>query len=146
LYPCELLLRNRPTKGPTTCPIHIEIGNERFPNAMWDDFAVVIMGWWIEQVIELRSGTSSVALWDFMDGPYSLEIQRSHEDCCIVNCIMRGVKGSKVIARREVSLKQITQEIIEASESLLGFIKKAAVWDNDSQKLESILSRVKDTE
>ena len=43
-----------------------------FPEEKWDDFAVVILGWWLQEALSIN--TDNKHIFNFMDGPYYLEV------------------------------------------------------------------------
>jgi len=55
--------------------IHCELSRGvRFPATDWNDFVVVVLGWWIAQVLPLRCGFEGEAELRFMDGPFRIRI------------------------------------------------------------------------
>ncbi|MFN8040374.1 MAG: hypothetical protein U0Q07_14275 [Acidimicrobiales bacterium] len=60
-----------------TAAIWLEAGEERFPETGWNDFAVVILGWWLAELRALpaRKSPRATARLEFMDGPFEVEIR-----------------------------------------------------------------------
>ena len=57
-------------RGSITGVVCFDFGERRqFPEADWNDFVVVIAGWWITAMEQLGRGRAKVEL-RFMDGPY----------------------------------------------------------------------------
>jgi hypothetical protein len=47
-----------------------------FPESGWSDFPVVILGWWIEGLIDLLAGREESFQGMFMDGPFAFIVKR----------------------------------------------------------------------
>jgi hypothetical protein len=54
--------------------ISLKVRDRVFPDAQWNDFPVVILGWWLVGLTELASGASSTYEALFMDGPYKFVV------------------------------------------------------------------------
>jgi len=64
-----------PTKRTITGHLFVQVGDFFFPEKGWDDFVVVVLGWWIENAILLDGPVVEVDNL-FMDGPYSFRSRR----------------------------------------------------------------------
>lgn len=54
--------------------VFFEFGTFQFPQRDWNDFVVVILGWWLDATTKLvAAGEGETELY-FMDGPYALRI------------------------------------------------------------------------
>lgn len=56
-----------------------------FPEKGWDDFSVIVMGWWLGKCRDIREGNTAV--FYFMDGPFYFEVSKLNN-----NCIIRFIK------------------------------------------------------
>lgn len=63
-----------------TCSIWIEVGGMAFPGEDWSDFAVEILGWWVDAVVKFLSGSADVARCEFMDGPWVFHLVPKAKD------------------------------------------------------------------
>src|SRR5262245_15947830 len=76
----ETLLRARHTSGRAlTAQIAARIHGFWCPHPKWDDFAGVILGWWIEHIRDLWSGRVNTADLLFMDGPYGILLSQAND-------------------------------------------------------------------
>lgn len=73
--------------------IWVEIGESSFPSRAWDDFPVVIMGWWLENVTSLWSGTKTHCDFLFMDGPFYFDIIAQNKHDCVLQFFRRRWGG-----------------------------------------------------
>jgi hypothetical protein len=65
--------------GAITGEVSVSADGVRFPDADWNDFVVVVLGWWAEKCASMLSGSRREELW-FMDGPYILDVEAISED------------------------------------------------------------------
>ncbi|WP_363798249.1 hypothetical protein ABU614_00635 [Lysobacter firmicutimachus] len=56
--------------------LHISLGGADFQSSDWSDFVVVVLGWWLRAVYNLTGGDRKREIVNFMDGPYSVEIEK----------------------------------------------------------------------
>ena len=64
-------------RGSATGNIWLVIGGCEFPALQWNDFVVVILGWWVESLLRLLRNSSTKETVNFMDGPYVVEVSRT---------------------------------------------------------------------
>lgn len=57
-----------------TGTVFFEFGAFQFPERNWNDFVVVILGWWLDATTKLMAAGEGETELYFMDGPYSLRI------------------------------------------------------------------------
>jgi len=55
--------------------IAVEVVEKQFPGPGWNDFVVVVLGWWSRHCTELLRGSNQEAELGFMDGPFSMSVE-----------------------------------------------------------------------
>ena len=60
--------------GSATGNIWLDLNGKAFPADDWNDFIVVVTGWWVAALLRLVSGERTRENVPFMDGPYSVEV------------------------------------------------------------------------
>jgi len=66
-------------RGAITAVVYLDFGaDQQFPVAGWNDFVVVVAGWWLAALEEL-AGASREAKLRFMDGPYWIAATRDSD-------------------------------------------------------------------
>ncbi len=128
-------LRVRPG-GPATANIWLDINGCQFPMHRWNDFAVVVMGWWAVALLRLFRGVSSVERVDFMDGPYTVEVSKTSSG----TLHFRALKGSDrtdEVAIAEGPAMPFVLGLISQSREILDACKRHAWWSKDADVLES---------
>ncbi len=58
--------------GNITGVIYWRSNDHCFPDDNWNDFVVVLLGWWTKAITRLLLGCSRSETFDFMDGPFSM--------------------------------------------------------------------------
>lgn len=61
-----------------TGEIWLRVADFDFPSAHWNDFVVVILGWWTQALLELQE--TKTAEWSFMDGPWTVRLSRQTQE------------------------------------------------------------------
>jgi hypothetical protein len=55
--------------------IAVRVAEKQFPGPGWNDFIVVVLGWWSEQCTGLLRGSNHAAELRFMDGPFFMILE-----------------------------------------------------------------------
>jgi hypothetical protein len=142
IEPNENQMRKRVEAGrPITCPIHIRIGDTVFPHETWDDFAAVILGWWLQGLDALRRCQSNCVELLFMDGPYEVRVIRNDSADWLVVGVVRGLQERELF-RATAAARDVLDAVINAAVQLLTSVKGGSMWDTDCQTLWEVLQRL----
>ncbi len=98
-----------------TGSLRVGLDGTWFPTPTWDDFVVVVLGWWCEALGEASSRTTL----SFMDGPHQLLITPTSHACVDIVTISNEVQTGRtttpfapfrqaVLAAAEVTLLECT--------------------------------------
>jgi len=123
--------------------IWISIGDRAFPSVAWDDFPVVILGWWIESWLLTSSEEHRTARCNFMDGPYWFEIQTSEAERAIVQCFRDSEAGSKLLYKTGCKPSSVTGELLAASESIFQVCQERKWTSRDLDNLFRLYSNLR---
>lgn len=63
--------------GALTGRLHVKIDGRPFPDDSWNDFVIVVLGWWCETMASFSGSHAGSARMRFMDGPFAIELQRT---------------------------------------------------------------------
>lgn len=122
--------------------IWISIGDRAFPSVAWDDFPVVILGWWIESWLLTSSEDHGTARCDFMDGPYWFEITAS-EESVIVQCFRDSLAGSELLHNTACKRSSVTGALLAASETILQHCSELKWTSKDLDNLIRLYSNLR---
>jgi hypothetical protein len=137
----DTLLRR--TSGSIVGHIWITIGDMAFPSVAWDDFPVVILGWWIESWLSTAAQDHGTVRCNFMDGPYWFEITTSEAERAIVQCFRNSKAGSKLLHKTGCKRSSITGALLAASESILQVCKELKWISRDLDNLFRLYSNLR---
>ncbi len=90
-------------RGAVTGPIYLRLPNACFPEEGWDDFPVVLLGWWAQALARLASGGGGAEKLQFMDGPYFVTLDRAGDGDIRFQCVSeqgrRQVEAEGLVSR-----------------------------------------------
>ncbi len=93
--------------------IYLQVGDVHFPEPDWNDFPVIILRWWLKELLrlwhgELKSGESIECL--FMDGDFYYSVS----DCngrWLIECV-EGIPEGEVVVKAEVDRAEFMKNVI----------------------------------
>jgi hypothetical protein len=115
--------------GSITGPVFVRTSSQEFPSKSWDDFAVVVLGWWSEAILALIQGASEASL-RFMDGPYKIRIAKNDVD----HVRLELFRGDTLQGNSDASVSEIVSGLREAGEKLLARCDEEQ-WSNSDVEL-----------
>jgi hypothetical protein len=105
-------------QGLVTGEISARLGDRAFPDAQWNDFVVVIMSWWLEEMREFLTGIAATVNCRFMDGPYWFVIGHATEHTLMVS-FMEERKGTKCIVEGFITRESALSAMLSAGDSVI---------------------------
>lgn len=103
-----------------------------FPEEKWDDFSVIIMGWWLEKGLQIRDGNG--VTFNFMDGPYSFEVSKLNESF-VIHFITNRREGKIILHREEVNGKSFLKLLLKNANLLIRSLPDEATKLSDVSNL-----------
>jgi hypothetical protein len=134
----ELGVLNVRAQGPATAGIWLVIGGCEFPSAGWNDFVVVVLGWWSDAILRLLKNNSGRERVHFMDGPYSVEISKTQSQTLHLR-MFAGPSGGREVAEGEADIKRFVSELAAQSRQLLDECRRREWWSPAAETLASHL-------
>jgi len=125
--------------GPAIAVIYIVTGEDTFPGLGWDDFAVVILGWWAGALCRIIGRESKTELVRFMDGPYAVEVSMPEPEILNFRMFARDVEVGTGVAEAEL----FVANVIAQSQKLLDECRLKGGWSSDADHLASELITLK---
>jgi hypothetical protein len=96
--------------------IHVEFGTFAFPDRAWSDFVVVILGWWLEALGDLK--LKQRAELRFMEGPYVMSVTKDDEMSYGIECIKNSLTRTTIWSGKIEQSQFAVQLAASASEVL----------------------------
>jgi hypothetical protein len=110
------------------------VGETAFPAAGWNDFIVVVIGWWARAVLQLLRGTSKREEVHFMDGAYLVELVKRSSSEWDIRLFETG--GAKRLRSQEtIDATLLVDSIVAASQSVLAACREHNLWSVDADAL-----------
>ena len=97
-----------------------------FPEENWNDFIVVILNWWLEELTKFTKNEKTTAELLFMDGPLSVKI--NHFDDKTLKFFF--THNDKIIKSLLVETENFIKFFLIEVNTLILFLEKNK-WDND---------------
>ncbi len=124
--------------GPATADIWLTINDHDFPILHWNDFIVVVLGWWAAALLRLMCNVSARETVNFMDGPYAVEISKI-SDGLLQFRALEGVGRSREIAIGDCSPLPFANELVSQARQVLNKCKRLGWWSVDADTLTAVL-------
>ena len=121
---------------PPTGVVFLESGEMSFPDPEWDDFVVVILGWYARAVARLGSLQATTEVVDFMDGPFAVELSLLRDRSLRV----RGLTGpdrDREAFSSNTEFDAFALGVAKAASEVLARCRDAGHSSNDVQQLEA---------
>ena len=127
-----------------TSTIYFDFINETFPNAEWTDFSLVILCWWIRDIISNRNNDhAKFQLW-FMDGPFRVDCVKEMEKIHM-KCVRFEIETVKIYAEKTVDFREFMRELRNAATRLIWWIDQANLGElRDYNTLKGYLKELND--
>lgn len=107
----------RETRQLVSGVVFLDFGDFQFPEADWNDSAVVLAGWWLRAASDLVKGRASRVELSFMEGPFSISLEKAASDRCLIRCQERGKDSPDHEA--DAALPELLESLLQASRRLL---------------------------
>jgi len=146
-YNDEEIINSWKNNRPIITSITIKINSNYFPSEDWDDFSVVILNWWLENIIAHCEG-QLLSDNNFMDGPFLFRTRVDGDWIEISFYEDETLEGDEKLVKyfeTRLSFKAYAQVVINAAKSLLDKLKTIGVDDDDINILNETLNKAVET-
>jgi hypothetical protein len=127
--------------GLPTGNIWLEIDGKPFPMRCWNDFIVVLLGWWTGALLKLIRGESVSEDVGFMDGPYTVEVAAISSEMFRLRAL-QGEDRTDEICAGEVVAKDFIQKVILQARDVLNACQQNVYRSKDVEILEVALKNL----
>ncbi|AZA85536.1 hypothetical protein EG349_01380 [Chryseobacterium shandongense] len=126
-------------KDSITGTIYINFNDTFFPEKNWNDFVIILINNWIESSYNILSGITESEEFYFMDGPFSMIVQKLDTDICIVELVENH---TNILMNFKISVKELFNEIFKKAISLENYCKKQGWETEDIKKLQYFKNKI----
>ena len=124
----------RTPKGSIVGRIWFVLDDHEFPERRWSDLIVVVLGWWIEELLRAESTDETSMTLLFMDGPYSVRMREPSEgDAWSVSFLRdRGPTDARRAAVGSADLEQFAKSLLTTAREVAAACR-AKGWTDDPE-------------
>lgn len=130
----ELGMLNVRAQGPAIAGIWLITDDLEFPISGWNDFVVVLLGWWSAAILRLLRHASERERVPFMDGPYAVEVSNDQPGRLRLR-MFAGPGGGREVAMGEADIRRFATELSTQSRKLLNECRLREWWSADAEAL-----------
>lgn len=127
--------------SPATGIIYWQIGDFEFPAGDWYDFVLVVLNWWLDNLLGLFQGTLKTAEMDFMDGPFLVRIEQYNATDLALQFYDRGKKT--VMYECHVTMASLGKAMVSASQEAIDGCAGLCVTDGELSGLRRRLNKLR---
>jgi hypothetical protein len=119
--------------------IAIEYAGVFFPEEDWNDFPIVVLGWWLEEIKKLsRCGPGTTGRVRFMDGPFECALSFTGPDTLNLSFVDEGSRPAQMVGSAETSLGAFLAESIRVASELLKVCEHKGWKSRDIDRLREL--------
>lgn len=129
---------SRSESGHVHGQLFVQLGELQFPDAHWDDFIIVVLGWWCRACCQLLTGDEKSLEVPFMDGPYSVQLGPIGGQSINMELI-ESRSSRSVQCQAKVSVDVLIDSVISAAERAVLDCQARGWSSRDGDELEDAL-------
>jgi hypothetical protein len=123
--------------------VSIKIGDIFFPEETWNDFVVIILGWWLKDVFSLLNNKKQEVKCYFMDGPYRFIIKFDKKRLFSISFIKEWSDSIECIAKINCEKELFISELLLKSDLVIDICKRNQWVSKDLEILKKYYSKLK---
>ncbi|MBX9399963.1 hypothetical protein K4L06_01470 [Lysobacter sp. BMK333-48F3] len=116
--------------------IYISMDGTDFPSSDWSDFVVVVLRWWLRAVYNLTVGGRKREIVNFMDGPYSVEIEKEADGILRFRALT-GDGRRNVFAEAEADAASFAGDLLKRAKAVLAACRESGWTSPDLDELQN---------
>lgn len=109
---------SRATSGAITGRLSVTIDGLDYPEKEWSDFIVIVLSWWIDEILSILKQESDNAICEFMDGSYEFAIDRIDQRDWKISFVEK-IKSGKRQANITINSSMVTDSLLKTSRRVL---------------------------
>jgi hypothetical protein len=123
-------------RGTVTGNVWLIVDGKDFPAHQWNDFIVVILGWWAAALLRLLQNSRKYELIHFMDGPYVVEVSYPPGGLLHFRALVDGHRLAEK-SRGQQSAETFLAELVSHSGKVLHWCRQHNGWSDDAERLNT---------
>ncbi|MFZ6648904.1 hypothetical protein ACO0LO_24480 [Undibacterium sp. TJN25] len=130
----------RSKSGKITGGLWVSTKNKDFPAEGWNDFVVIILSWWLQELRTLSLRESNSVFLRFMDGPYHIAVSSISDTHAKVEFIDHHSK-SEMVGNFVFSISEFGDAIAAVATDVYSIAKEEKWEDNDLKLLKRAIDQ-----
>lgn len=122
-------------KGSITGVVFFDFGDVLFPDDRWNDFVVVVVTWWLGALERLERGIDREVVFQFMDGPYSINLTRQDANDALLRCIEDRSHGG-ILHEERVDLPTLAAQVRRLARQIVSACRRSGFESSDVDTLK----------
>jgi hypothetical protein len=116
-----------------------------FPADNWNDFAAILLGWWLRALLPLVGGEDDHAELLFMEGLYEVDVRAMTNHVVVLDFFDDGRSraGLQRCPLPQEALLPLIASILSAADFVADFAGRAAVKDRALNRLNSVRAEMR---
>lgn len=94
--------------------VYFKIKDKIFPEERWYDFVIVILNFWLSEIIKMKQKKKRKGKFYFMDGPIYFTIEKRAE-----TSVFEGYRNDKLLLTKQIDFEVFTNIILSSSKHIL---------------------------
>lgn len=135
---------NQGSSGLITGEIYFEENSNYFPEKGWNDFPVIILGWWISSFLKFVKQISETFEFCFMDGPYKLVGVVIQKEIIEIYSWSQQGDTNEMICLSNTNKKEIQNMLLKACRKLFREIELSGISNTELDGLKKMFNDLKE--
>lgn len=110
--------------------IWVQVDDVFFPEQEWDDFVVVIMGWWLDGFLKISMGKQSKCICSFMDGPFEFTVTPQTQERWLIEFFEKRRTGKTCELKGVFDARSVVGAMLLASDKVIKLCQRNG-WQPD---------------
>jgi hypothetical protein len=103
-----------------TGTIYVEVGDKQFPEKNWNDFFLIILNFWLQEIVEMKKSSIGNGNFSFMDGPLKFTVKKNEN-----LWVMEGTNQNNIIINENINFVEFEKSVLlEALNTVKNMRKK----------------------
>ncbi len=120
-----------------TSEIYFNVNNKIFPEINWNDSIIVILNFWLDEIIKMKNSNTFEGDFLFMDGPLKIKIIKNDS-----KTQFKGFIQNKNVINEFINFDDFTSTVISGAIKVLTETKTRK-WNNkDIENLEAKIKNI----
>lgn len=129
--------------GLITGEIYFKINDYYFPERNWNDFLVIILGWWVNSFINAIKTNANKFEFHFMDGPFLAEAVLKDKNLYEICLLERNKNNKTLVMTTNACQKELQNMLIKACRKTFKVVSLSNISCDNTNGLRKLFDELK---